>query len=185
MAVVGSGPPHERDERAGEQEGGVDVHLDELLPSLGRVVLDGPEVPEEGGVVHEPVEAVELSLHPGRERLVVGGHRAGEVHRVDGGLRAARGPYRVIGPFELLDGAPEQHHGRGMGRAGARDRASDAVAGSGDEDRAPFEEVRFGAEFSKAGIELHGVRAPWVQSGWRPRPEGVGESSAGRRYQAR
>ena len=157
VSMSGRGAPHEREEGAGEEEGRVDVDLNELLPSLGRVVLDGAEVPEQGGVVHESVEPAELALHSGSERLVVGGHRPGEVHRVDGGLRAALGPNLVVDALELLDGAPEQHRRRAMRGAEERDGPSDAVAGPGDEDHAAFEEVRRGMKVGKAGIESHRV----------------------------
>ena len=138
--------------------------------------------------MHEAVEPAELAFHPGGERFVVGRHRPGEVHRIDGGLRAVLGPYRVVDPFELLDGAPEEHHDRGVGRARAGDRPSDPVAGPGDEDHAPFEEVRGGAEIGKAGIESHEHGLPGFSRGGGPRPEDFGGSSpdsAGRRYQAR
>ena len=156
-----SGPPDEGEEGAGEQERRVDVHLHELLPGLRGVVFEGAESAEQGGVVHQPVEPAELGLDPGREGLVVGGHRAGEVHRVDGRLRASRRPDRIVGALELLHGAPEQHHGGGVGRAEVGDGATDAVPGPGDEDHPVFEKVRRGAEIGEARIEAHGGRTPY------------------------
>ena len=64
--------------------------------------------------MHEPVEPAELRFDAARERLVVGGHRPGEVHRVDRGLRATRRPDLVVDALELLDGAPEEHRRRAM-----------------------------------------------------------------------
>ena len=102
----------------GEQEGRVEIHLDDTQPLHRVVVRDGRERPQQAGVVKETVETAQLRRDIFRQLPVVVRRRAFQIHRVDGRLRPTGGDDFVVHGLQLGRGAPEEDDGRAVGGEG-------------------------------------------------------------------
>src|SRR5690606_29928033 len=125
----------------GEQEGGVDVDLHDLLPCAGLVVGDGGALAQLAGIVEQAVEAAEFRHEGVGDRLVVRLAGPGQVQGLDHRLRQPGGDDAVVDRLQLGGGAPGEDHRGAVTGVGEARGAADAVAGAGDQDDAPRQQV--------------------------------------------
>ncbi|MCX7275551.1 MAG: hypothetical protein NTV19_20950 [Burkholderiales bacterium] len=109
-----------------------EVHAQHREPAVERLVVQGAQLVDMDGAMHQRVQSAELRADGGRRRLEIGIGRLREIEREQRRLRSARGDDLVVDRVELLLAAPVQNHMRAVPCTGECNGAAEALAGAGD-----------------------------------------------------
>ena len=131
--------------------------MQDLVPGADVVLLDGRAVAENRGIVEQAVEPPELLAQPVNEVEVRWSLGLGEIQNGDGRRRIAGAEDFIVHAFELAPGSAQQYYGGAVGGERERGRATDPVAGPGNEDYPVMQEI--GARPVGLGIDARHRRA--------------------------